>query len=155
MPSRRPTRQQTALEQFSRGFESEHLLSFLELRPFTRQWDSLGLTEKTLLALQVAIMADPRASPVIEGSGGVRKMRFGPPGFAKGKSGSLRVCYAYIEEVGIVILAFVYEKGEKDTLNTRELTTLRAAVDRVRELILRNPYRCKGKHVRASKPEGI
>ena len=78
------------------AFDPEDLLHFVELDEFIDDWKSLGLDDEAdLFSLQMAIMADPRGSPVIEGTGGLRKLRFTSPNSQKGKRGGVRVCYAF------------------------------------------------------------
>ena len=56
------------------AFDPEDLLHFVELDEFIDDWRSLGLNDEAdLFSLQLAIMADPRGSPVIEGTGGLRE----------------------------------------------------------------------------------
>jgi hypothetical protein len=141
MGKRRPARKRAVLGYPSHWFKPEELLSFIELRPFARRWEQLGLSDLELEALQVAIMLRPKSGDVIEGTGGLRKMRFALSGAGKGKSGGLRVCYAYIEEVATVILATVYQKGEKDDLDKDEKAAVAVAIARVRRLLLNRPYR--------------
>ena len=50
--------------------------SFIELPIFKSRWEALGLNEEDLLRLQVELLADPKAGDVMQGTGGVRKMRF-------------------------------------------------------------------------------
>ena len=50
--------------------------SFIELPIFKSRWEALGLNEKDLLRLQVELLAGPKAGDVMQGTGGVRKMRF-------------------------------------------------------------------------------
>lgn len=52
---------------------------------------------------------------VIEGTDGLRKMRFGR-GDA-GKSCGVRVLYVYFEEFGIVLLCLVYAKSEISSIS--------------------------------------
>jgi len=135
-------RRRAILQYPAHWFDPEDLLSFIELRPFQRRWQQVGLGDKDLQALQVLIMLHPRGGAVIEGTGGLRKLRFSPPQWGKGKSGALRVCYSYVQEVGVVILALVYAKGEKDDLTKAERDIIRKAVGRVVEALLSRPYRC-------------
>lgn len=141
MANRRPARKRAVLGYPSHWFKPEELLSFIELRCFTRRWEQLELSDLDLEALQVIVMLQPRGGDVVEGTGGLRKMRFAREGSARGKSGGLRVCYAYIEEVATVILALVYQKGEKDDLNASEKAALAAAIERIRQSLLSRPYR--------------
>jgi hypothetical protein len=112
------------------SFQPEELLQFVELRPFTRAWSQLALTDDDLLALQIAIMRHPRAGAVVAGTGGLRKLRFVPPGWSTGKSGALRVCYAHFESHGIVLLAIVYPKSKKDDLTVQEKQRIRELIQR-------------------------
>lgn len=141
MAKRRPARLRAELHYPSHLFKPGDLLSFIELSPFSRHWDRLELTDKDLAMLQIAIMVDRSASPVIEGTGGLRKLRFVPPGWPGGKSGALRVCHAFLEEVGTVVLGIVYEKGAKDDLDDREKAILRQTIDRIKRSLLSRPYR--------------
>jgi hypothetical protein len=78
---------------------SEELLYFIETTEFTKSWEKLGLDdEDDLLALQLSIMAAPRRSPIIKGTGGLRKLRFAPAAWKVGARGAVRVCYVYFEE---------------------------------------------------------
>jgi hypothetical protein len=141
MGKRGPARRRAVLRYPSHWFEPEDLLSFIELRPFTRRWEQLKLSDTDLQVLQVMIMTQPYAGAVIEGTGGLRKLRFAPPNWRVGKSGALRVCYANVEEVGTVILALVYSKGERDDLDADQRSAVRGAIERVRRLLLSRPYR--------------
>lgn len=71
--------------------DPEDLLTFFELKWFTRDWDGLGLRESDdeLCALQLMIMCDPAGYPVIPGTHGLRKLRFAPSTWNKGKRGAL------------------------------------------------------------------
>lgn len=51
------------------------------------------LTDAAYLALQNALMKQPAAGDVIEGTGGLRKLRHADPRRGKGKRGGLRVIY--------------------------------------------------------------
>jgi hypothetical protein len=119
----------------------EDLLTFIELRPFTRRWQQLRLADSDLHAVQSLIMTRPQIGTLIEGTGGLRKMRFARPDAGAGKSGGLRVCYAYFEAVATVVLAVVYAKGEKDDLTPVEKAAIRTAVARVERALMSRPYR--------------
>jgi hypothetical protein len=109
------------------------LLSFIELRPFADGWRELGLTDDDALALQMAILQRPKGFPVVQGTGGLRKMRFAPPNWRKGKSGAVRVGYAYLEKYGTVLLVIAYPKTEKDDLTPQEKQAIRRLLARVEQ----------------------
>jgi len=121
----------------------EDLLNFVELVPFSRRWKKLGLDdEDDLLALQLLVMANPRAAPVIEGTHGLRKVRFAPPGWGIGKSGATRILYVYFEQFGVVLLCLVYAKGEADDISVAVKSQLNRLIDETeRELRRRSSIR--------------
>lgn len=88
--------------------DAEDLLHFIELKPFSRRWAKLQLDDAALASLQLTIMDAPESGKEIVGTGGLRKMRFAPPQWARGKSHALRVCYVFYEEHKVVLLALVY-----------------------------------------------
>ena len=99
----------------------EELLHFIELDEFRDDWDELGLDmEIDLWELQSEIMHDPTGAPVIQGTGGLRKMRFSPSRWNVGKSGAIRVCYVYFQPHWTVLLVMAYDKTRKDNLSASE-----------------------------------
>ena len=67
---------------------------FIELPAFERYRDDY-FDDDDFGWLQGALMANPEAGDLIEGTGGLRKLRFGDRRRAKGKRGGLRVIYYY------------------------------------------------------------
>jgi mRNA-degrading endonuclease RelE of RelBE toxin-antitoxin system len=65
---------------------------FIELPAFSR-YRSDYLDDDELLRLQRAMMTKPEAGDVIEGTGGLRKLRHGDARRGKGKRGGLRIIY--------------------------------------------------------------
>ncbi len=76
-------------------------------------------------------MCNPKGSPVVEGTRGLRKMRYAPTGWDTGKRGALRVCYVYFERFHTVLLAAVYLKGEQDDLSAADKVAINKAIDRI------------------------
>ncbi len=62
---------------------------FVELPAFSR-FRSDYLTDEAFRALQNALTKHPEAGDVIEGTGGLRKLRHADPRRGKGKRGGLR-----------------------------------------------------------------
>ena len=60
--------------EYERGSQMKR--SFNELPIFKSRWEAFGLNEEDLLRLQIELLADPKAGDVMQGTGGVRKMRF-------------------------------------------------------------------------------
>ena len=90
---------------------------FIHLPYFDEAVDEFNFDDDDITALQMMIMADPKGSPVIPGTSGLRKLRFSPPGDNRGKSGAYRVCYLFLEEVSIIILILLYSKNELDNIS--------------------------------------
>jgi hypothetical protein len=63
---------------------------FIELPAFERLRDDY-LDDDSFSQLQGVLMTNPAAGDVIEGTGGLRKLRFGDSRRSKGKRGGLRV----------------------------------------------------------------
>lgn len=105
--------------------------SFIEVPLFSRRWKEIGLTDKELLALQIILLKDPEAGPVIEGTGGIRKVRFAVEN--RGKSGGIRVCYADFSEYEVIYLITAFEKNEKDNLSQEEKNVLKKLVKSLKE----------------------
>lgn len=97
-----------------------------ETSGFTRQVQKL-LTDQEYRDLQTLLVNRPDAGPVIVGSGGLRKVRWGLRG--KGKRGGLRVIYYYAEAEEQLLMLFVYPKSEKDDLTLAQLEILRNIVE--------------------------
>jgi hypothetical protein len=96
----------------------EELLDFIELPVFTRRWKELGLDdEDDLAALQLFIMAEPKRAKVVGGTPGIRKLRFAPERWNCGKSGGARILYVHFDQLGIVVLCYVFGKNETDNIS--------------------------------------
>ena len=113
------------------------LLTFIEARGFTDAWARLKLGVEALLELQLAILRNAKAGDVIQGTGGLRKLRFAPSRWRTGKSGALRVLYVYFEEFGIVLLTFVYSKKETADFSAAQKRSIREFIERERKIFAR------------------
>ena len=118
------------------------LLTFVELDEFTDDWSDLGLNvDEDLLALQVAIMADPTGPDVIQGTGGLRKLRFAPNEWNVGKRQGVRVCYVYFEEDALVLLVLAYGHKEKDNLSREEKQGIRRYIQQIKKYLSTRVYK--------------
>ena len=103
------------------------LRTFVQTREFSKCWDRLGFTDNELRALELEILKAPKAWPVIQGTGKLRKMRFAFPN--RGKSGSVRVCYVDFDKWGVTYLITVYSKNEKESLSAQECNNIKKLVE--------------------------
>ena len=92
--------------------------TFIEVPLFSKRWKEIGLGEDELQALQIMLLKDPEAGPVMEGTGGIRKVRF--PINNRGKSGSVRVCYTDFAEYEVIYLITAFEKKDQENLSDDE-----------------------------------
>jgi hypothetical protein len=100
---------------------------FVELPAF--EWFREGyLNDEAFRRLQDMLMADPLAGDVIEGTGGLRKLRFADPRRGKGKRGGLRIIYYYWTGGPEFWLFTVYGKDEAADLTPRERALLKDRV---------------------------
>lgn len=102
---------------------------FVELPAFARYRPDY-LDEEGFRALQNDLMTSPEKGDVIEGTGGLRKLRQPDPRRGKGKRGGLRVIYFWWETGRQFWLYTLYNKGEMDDLSAKEKDLLRSMLKR-------------------------
>ena|SRR5690606_13619757 len=80
------------------------------------------------LEQEIAYLAGhPKAGDIMEGTGGVRKLRWRRGG--QGKSGGVRVIYYYHDELMPLYLLTLFAKGDKVNLTKSERNELAGLVD--------------------------
>lgn len=92
----------------------------------------MRLDDNDLRNLEAIFLKDPRAGPVMAGTGGLRKLRFAPPSRHSGKSGATRVGYAYFPEVEWVVLFLIFSKSAKANLTPAERQQIKTLLDRIK-----------------------
>lgn len=105
--------------------------TFIEVPLFTKKWKELGLTDEDLRDLQNILLQNPKSGDVIQGTGGLRKIRI--PMRGRGKSGGSRVIYVDIEIKEVIYFINVYTKNEKDDLTEDEKKVFKAVVKMLKE----------------------
>ena len=90
---------------------------FIETQVFTEDLPH-HLDEEEYREFQCYLASDPETGDVIQGTGGLRKIRWSARG--KGKRGGVRIIYYYICKRGQIRLLLIYRKGIKDDLDARE-----------------------------------
>ena len=97
---------------------------FVELPAFERHraayFDDAGFA-----ALQQVLIADPEAGDVVQGTGGLRKIRFADARRGKGKRGGLRVIYFWWGAGTQFWLYTLYDKDELADLTSVQRRMLR------------------------------
>ncbi len=107
----------------------------VETRNFIQKADRL-LTKNEIAALVYYLANNPEEGDLVQGTGGIRKLRW--KRHNKGKSGGVRVIYFYYNSGFPLFLLDVYGKNEKDNLSKAERNELEKLTD-----ILVRTYRRK------------
>jgi hypothetical protein len=103
---------------------------FIYFRIFDKSWSEMGLTDDYLTELENSIIENPNIGKVIQGTGGVRKMRFVLPDNNKGKSGGARVLYVDYISYEKTLLLNAYSKSAKVNITNKEKKLLKIEVEK-------------------------
>lgn len=102
------------------------MLTVAELPEFIRTADKLlSQTERQDVISYLA--EHPKAGDLMEGTGGVRKLRWRRGG--QGKSGGVRVIYYFHDELMPLYLLTLFAKGDQSNLSKAERNDLAGLVD--------------------------
>ncbi len=113
--------------------------TFIQTNEFVKKWAEMGLNDEDLRRLELEIMKNPQAWAVIQGTGGLRKMRFAFDG--AGKRGSLRVCYVDFYRHAAIYLVTAYSKSEKDNLSKTECNEIKKLIGLLEKSISSRRYK--------------
>lgn len=102
------------------------LLTVAELPEYLRAAARL-LDEADRRAIVSHLTAHPKAGDLIEGTAGVRKLRWARDG--RGKSGGVRVVYYFHSEAMPLYLLTMFAKNERSNLSKAERNELAGMVD--------------------------
>lgn len=81
------------------------------------------ISEEDFRELQKALLTNPKLGAVIQGTGGLRKMRFKAKG--KGKRGGIRVIYYFLDLKKRFYLLTIYAKNEVTELTASQKNKLK------------------------------
>lgn len=98
---------------------------FVELPAFAR-YRAEYLGDEGFRSLQNFLLQHPEAGDVIEGTGGLRKMRHADRKRGKGKRGGLRVIYYWWDGGSQFWLFTLYDKDEMENLSAADKKALKA-----------------------------
>jgi mRNA-degrading endonuclease RelE of RelBE toxin-antitoxin system len=102
------------------------VLTFIETKLFSKLIVGL-LSDDEYSRLQHALIADPEAGDLIQGSGGVRKLRWGVKG--RGKRGGIRVIYYARTRQGQIWMLTVYAKNVAESIPAHVLRQIKEEID--------------------------
>ena len=95
--------------------------TIVELPEFLRKADKL-LSATERLSIINYLAAHPASGDIMQGTGGIRKLRWSARG--KGKSGGVRIIYYHHNESMPLFLLTLFGKGEKANLTKSESNEL-------------------------------
>lgn len=103
---------------------------FIELSTFKNKVDALGGVE-LLKAIQIEIMKDPTKGDIVQGAGGIRKIRVAKP--RSGKSGGYRVFYLDLPNKGQTYLMTILDKRDSENISDEEKVLLKNFAKKIKE----------------------
>ena len=101
------------------------MLTIAETPEYIRRAEKLLTTDERRDVVNY-LATHPKAGDVMEGTGGVRKLRWGRQG--RGKSGGVRVIYYFHSEAMPLYLLTLFAKNERANLSMAERNELAALV---------------------------
>lgn len=99
---------------------------FVESTIFEKHRDEY-LSDDEYRLFQAELMLNPHLGDVIQGTGGLRKIRVGSKG--KGKRGGSRIIYYFLDEKRRFYLLTIYGKNEMSDLNAIQRKQLMAFME--------------------------
>jgi len=103
------------------------MIAIAETEPFQRKVDRL-LSEGEKAELIAYLAMQPKAGVLIQGSVGIRKLRWARTG--QGKSGGVRVIYYFHSEIMPLYLLALFGKNEKANISMEEKNILSKSSER-------------------------
>lgn len=100
------------------GADDSTWFEFVESKAFSKQIRELGV--EVLAAIESDLVQDPERGAVVKGAHGVRKARVADPASSRGKSGSYRYLYLYLEHAGRIHLLYLFSKGDQADLSPQQ-----------------------------------
>lgn len=101
------------------------LLAFRETQRFSERIVEL-LSDEAYAKLQLQLAEFPEAGDLVQGGGGIRKVRVALPG--RGKSGGARVIYFWVTADEVIVMLDIYAKNEQADLSDEQIKALHKEV---------------------------
>lgn len=102
------------------------MYTVIETPYFSKLWTRYWYEEERG-AFAAFLAEHPESGDVIQGSGGLRKIRWSRAG--SGKSGGVRVIYFNRFATGEIVLIVMYAKSELGNLSAKQLLEIRHAIE--------------------------
>ena len=98
----------------------------IETSIFTKRIQSLMLDEEYRL-FQSYLTEIPDVGDLIQGGGGIRKVRWKLEG--RGKRGGVRIIYYWATSQGQLLMLYAFAKNEQENLSKEQLSVLKQVVE--------------------------
>jgi hypothetical protein len=108
---------------------STGLLTFVETATFTRLVGDV-VSDEDYAEFQRELSRHPEQGDLLEGCGGVRKVRLALRG--RGKSGGARVIYLYLRHRDRIYLLYLFTKGDAANLSADGKKAMRELAQQIR-----------------------
>jgi hypothetical protein len=105
-------------------------MEFIEVESVAVLVESLG-AEREFSDLQCALIANQELGDVIQGTGGLRKIRMAVPN--RGKRGGVRIIYMIVSVGELICFLDAYTKNEKETLTAEDAKKLSRLAELIRK----------------------
>ena len=103
---------------------------FIESKIFSKQ--IAAEPRQVLTSIQSDLVQNPERGDIVRGTHGVRKARVADPESSRGKSGSYRYLYLYLEHAGRIHLLYLFSKGEQADLSPDQTRIIGALSQEIR-----------------------
>jgi hypothetical protein len=107
------------------------LIQFISLHDFDRMAEELWLDDEDIRLIQQFLQETPGAGLVVQGTGGLRKVRISLPG--RGKRGGGRLLYLYVQIHSVIYFVAVYAKADQEGITRAGYHYLARLVERLKE----------------------
>jgi len=105
--------------------------AFVYLKKFDDKWNELKLTDDDLIPLEEYLSKNPDAGDVVQGTNGIRKLRWALQN--KGKRGGIRVLYVDIVISEKIYMLDLFPKSEKENISNEEKSELKKLVSKLKK----------------------
>ena len=114
-----------------RSSDDKVWFEFVESKIFYRQIRAQDVG--VLGEIQSDLLQNPERGVVVKGTHGVRKARVADPDSQRGKSGSYRYMYLYLEHAGRIHLLYFFNKGQQADLSPEQKRIIGALSQEIRK----------------------
>ena len=99
----------------------------IETPVFTKRVNEI-LDHDEYRLFQIQLLQNPDSGSIIQGSGGIRKIRWS--GSGREKRGGSRILYFWFNKNYVLLMLFIFKKNEKDDLSKEQLKLLKTIVEK-------------------------